>query len=218
MKAVILSVCLALPSQAQLQSGHYQTLPATTVTEHGDRVPGGSRIVPFSAMIALDLGQPSLHAAIPNAVLEGGAPFALTVHSSSGSQQPDGSYRFGGDYLAELDPNGSQYLFDWRFSAQTNGQVLWNGTTYWAGGHIWYITVTNLPLVLAPWLDIAPAGPAAIQLTWATNFLNYFLESASTLAAPSWNTVTNAATNTGTNLSVTLDVSTANSVYRLRRP
>lgn len=218
MKAVILICCLALPAQAQLQSGHYQTLPGTTVTEHGDRIPGGSRIVPFSATVALDLGQLSLHAAIPNAVLEGGAPFALTVHSSSGSQQPDGSYRFGGDYLAELDPNGSQYLFDWRFAAQTNGQVLWNGTTYWAGGHIWYITVTNLALVLAPWLDIAPAGPAAIQLTWATNFGEYVLECSTGLPSPSWNSVTNAVTNTGPNLSVTFDVGTANRFYRLRRP
>lgn len=217
MKAVVLSVCLALPAQAQLQSGHYQTLPGTTVTEHGDRVPGGSRVVPFSATVALELSQPALAAFIPDAVLEGGAPFALTVRTSSGLQQADGSWRFTGDYLRELDPNGSQYLFDWQFS-QTNGQVLWNGTTYWAGGHIWYITVTNLPLVPVPWLDMAAAGPAAMQLTWATNFANYILESAVSLPAPSWNSVTNPISNSGTNLSVRLDVTAGNRFYRLRSP
>jgi hypothetical protein len=220
MKAVILSVCFALPAQAQLHSGHYQTLPGTTVTEYGERVPHGSRVVPFSATLTLDLApaQRSLYAVIPNAVLEGGAPFALTVHSSAGSQLPDGSYRFGGDYLRDLYPNGTQYLFDWRFSARTNGEVVWNGTTYWAGGHIWYVTLTNLTLAPAPWLDIGRADPAGIQIMWATNFGDYILESADGLAAPNWNVVTNAVTNTGHHFSVTLDTSAANSFYRLRRP
>jgi hypothetical protein len=220
MKLTLLVLCLALPAHAQLQSGHYQTLPGTSVTEHGERVPNGSRVVPFSATLTFDLApaQPTLSAYIPNAVLEGGAPFALTVHSSSASQQWDGSYRFGGDYLRDLYPNGTQYLFDWIFSTRTNGDVVWNGTTYWAGGHIWFVTISNLTVVPVPWLDFGRAGPTSIQLTWVTNFGSYILESAGELPAQGWNTVTNVATNTGNHLSVTLNTVATASFYRLRKP
>jgi hypothetical protein len=220
MKAIVLGLCVALPAQAQLQSGHYQTLPGTTVTEHGERVTNGSRVVPFSATVTLDLAPapPTLFASIRNAVLEGGQLFALTVHSSSGSQQPDGSYRFGGDYLRDLYPNGTQYLFDWRISTRTNGDVVWNGNIYWAGGHIWYVTISNLTLAPAPWLDIGRTGPASVQLTWATNFGDYVLESAGDLPALTWNTVTNVATNTGARISVAVDTGATNTFYRMRRP
>lgn len=217
---MVLALFLGLPAHAQLQSGHYVTLPAATVTEHGDRVPGGSRVVPFSAMLAVDLKptQPSLAAFIPNAVLEGGAPFALTVHSASGSKQPDGSYRFEGDYLRDLYTNDTQYLFDWRFSTRTNGDVVWNGNTYWAGGHIWYVAISNLTVVPAPWLEVAHAGASSLQLTWATNFGDYILESAAELTAPTWNAVTNTVTNTGDHFSVTLGTDANNAFYRLHRP
>jgi hypothetical protein len=220
MKPTLLAVLLAFPVEGQLQSSHYQTLAGAIVTERGDRVPNGSRVVPFSALVTLDLASapPSLSAFIANAVLEGGGPFTLTVHSSSGSMQPDGSYRFSGDYLRELYPNGTQYLFDWRFSGNTNGRVVWNGATYWAGGHIWYVGITNLALVAAPWLDIHRSGPVAVQLTWATNFGNYILESAGGLPTPAWNTVTNAVTNWNNRISVTLETDTTNAFFRLRKP
>ena len=66
---------------AALGSGIYETLPGATVEERGDRVPNGSRVVGLSATLTIDLGTapPSLTAAIRNAVLEGGDPFALTV-------------------------------------------------------------------------------------------------------------------------------------------
>ena len=74
-----------------------------TVEERGDRVPSGSRVVPISATVTFDLGAtpPSLAAFIPNAVLEGGDPFALTVRSSYGAQLMDGTYYFRGDYMQE---------------------------------------------------------------------------------------------------------------------
>src|SRR5690242_20039823 len=67
--------------RAQVESGVYHTLIGTTVMEVGDRVTNRSRVVPFSATLRFDLQspQPSLVAFIPDAVLEGGAPFALTV-------------------------------------------------------------------------------------------------------------------------------------------
>ena len=100
---------LAWPASAALESGVYQTLPDATVEERGDRIPGGSRVVPFSATVTFDLGvvPPSLTTAIPNAVLEGGSPFALTVRSSSGAQLMDGTYRFQGDYLRDIYPSGN---------------------------------------------------------------------------------------------------------------
>lgn len=220
MKPTFLVLLLAMPAEGQLQSGHYQTLADATVTEHGDRVPSGSRVVPFSATVSLDVvsAPPGLSAFIADAVLEGGAPFPLTVHSSSGSLQPDGSYRFNGDYLRDVYPNGTQYLFDWTFSAGTNGKVLWSGATYWAGGHIWYVGITNLTLVPVPWLDIERAAPAAVQLTWVTNFGNYILESAGSHPAPVWTTVTNAVTNLNNRISVTLDTGATNTLFRLRKP
>jgi hypothetical protein len=71
-----------------VESGDYQTLPGATVEERGDAVPNQSRVVPLSATLTFDLSTapPSLVARISNAVLEGGAPFALTVRSSTGAR------------------------------------------------------------------------------------------------------------------------------------
>ena len=120
--------------------------------ERGDRVPGGTRAVPFSATLTfnLDATEPSLTAVIPNAVLEGGDPFALTVRSSSGARLIDGTYRFGGDYLRDMYPAGTQYLFDWQFSTAADGGVAWNGSMGWAGGHIWQVTISDVTLVPEP--------------------------------------------------------------------
>src|SRR5512138_1504984 len=76
------------PARAALESGVYQTVPGAMVEERGERVPGGSRDVPFFATLTFDLSaaEPSLTAVITNAVLEGGDPFVLTVRSSSGTQ------------------------------------------------------------------------------------------------------------------------------------
>ena len=151
---------LAWPACAALQSGVYWTPPGTTVEERGDRVPGGIRIVPFTATLTFDLdaAQPSLTAVIPNAVLEGGDPFALTVRSSSGARLIDGTYGFTGDYLQDLYPAGSQYGFDWQFSSAGDGSIAWNGVTGWAGGHIWQVTISDVTLV---------PEPGTLTLSWA---------------------------------------------------
>jgi len=194
--------------------------PGATVREWGDRVPNGSRVVPFFATLRFELdgAQPSLTAEITNAVLEGGLPFALTVHSLSGSRLVDGTYKFTGDYLRDIYPSGTQYLFDWRFSTTSDGSVVWNGYTYWAGGHIWQVTVSNLTLVPAPWLNISRAGTTSVQITWATNFADHVLEYATSLPAPGWTTVTNGVTNAEDRFSVTLDTDIPSRFYRLRKP
>ena len=131
----------------------------------------------------------------------------------------DGSYSFTGDYLRELQPSGTQYLFDWKFSPSTNGQVVWNGITGWAGGHIWQVTITNLTLVPQAWLNISPVGAASVQVTWATNFADYVLECAGGLLTAGWSSVTNAASSVvGDRISVTLDTGDSPQFYRLRKP
>src|SRR5262245_350037 len=76
-------VALAWPSSGALVSGVYQTPPDATVREWGDRVPNGSRMVPFFSTVRFDLSSspPSLTGVITNAVLEGGAPFMLGIRS-----------------------------------------------------------------------------------------------------------------------------------------
>ena len=214
-------LALAWSACAALQSGVYQIPPNVTAREWGDRVTNGSRIVPLFATLKFDLGgaPPSLTAVITNAVLEGGLPFALTVRSSSGSHLVDGTYRFTGDYLRDFYPSGTQYLFDWRFSTASDGSVVWDGYTYWAGGHIWQVAISNITLVPAPWLNISRVGTASVQITWATNFADHVLEYATSLPAPGWTTVTNGVTNAGDRLAVTLDSSGISSrFYRLRKP
>ena len=218
--SLVLPLHLALPACAALPSPVYQTVPAAMVQETGDRVPNGSRVVPLFATVTFNLAAtpPSLTAVITNAVLEGGAPFTLTVRSSSGSQQVDGSWRFTGDYLRDIQPSGTQYLFDWKFSAPTNGQMVWNGVAYWAGGHIWYVTISNVAVVPLPWLDLSPVGPASVRITWATNFADYRLEHANSLPPLTWNTVTNVPINVDDHLAVTLDIDALERFYRLRKP
>jgi len=152
--SIVFGVHLALtwPVCGALESGVYQTIPGATVEERGDTVPNGSRIVPIFATLTFDLGpaQPSLTAVIPNAVLEGGDPFALIVRSSSGAKLVGDTYQFTGDYLRETNPSGTQYLFDWRFSTAGDGRIVWNGITQWAGGHIWQVTISDVTLVPEP--------------------------------------------------------------------
>ncbi len=215
-----LALHLTPPGYAALVPGAYQTLPGVTVREWGDRVPNKSRMVPLFATLRFDLNSapPSFTAWITNAVLEGGDPFALTIRSLSGSRLPDGAYRFQGDYLREIYPSGTQYFFDYQFSASTNGEVVWNGMDYWAGGHLWYVTISNITLVPVPWLDMAQVGPASVQIAWGTNFADYLLESAAVLLGPGWRTVTNAPSIAGERFSVTLDMDVATRFYRLRKP
>jgi hypothetical protein len=205
---------VAWPACAAFQSGVYQTLAGATVQERGDRVPNGSRVIPYCAALTFDLGgaQPSLAAVIPNAVLEGGDPFPLTVHSSFGAQLADGTYDFRGDYIQD-----TQYLFDWRFSVSPDGQITWNGSTFWAGGHWWQITISSLTVVPAARLAISRAGTTTVQLAWATNFSDHVLEFATNLSAAAWNTLTNTLTTNDT-LSVTVDSAALQRFYRLRKP
>src|ERR1041385_7991648 len=177
---------------AAIESGVYATSRGATVEERGDQVPNRNRVVAFSATVTIDLsaGEPSITAVSPNAVLEGGGPFGLTVRSATGAKMTNDTYRFTGDYLEDLYPSGTQYLFDWKFSSSTNGGVVWNGTTGWAGGHSWYVTIPNVTLVPQALLSISRVGTAAVQITWSTNFADHVLQYATSLPASDWSTVT----------------------------
>ena len=224
-RSVILpvAVCLVIgalvwPAGAALNSGNYQTLPGATVVERGDRVPDGSRVVPISAWLTFDLNgaQPALTAVISNAVLEGGAPFPLTVRSSSGARLMDGSYWFMGDYMRDLYPAGTQYGFDWRFSTSTNGEFVWNGSTAWLGGHLWDITISNVTIVPRPELQITQAG-SQIKVSWPAAHTGFVLEQTAALLAANWNSVTNSVDVIGDRFAVTVEANSSQGYFRLRK-
>ena len=150
-------------------------------------------------------------------MLEGGEPFPLTVRSYYGHQLTNGTYRFSGDYLQDIYPTGSQYGFNWEFSTPGNGRVVWNGTAFWEGGHLWSLSVSNLTLVQQAQLSITPVGTAAIQASWRTNNSDHVLEYASSLPAAGWTTVSNAVATNGNLLSVTLQTDASQRFYRLRQ-
>ena len=219
--SLVLSVQLALawPCCAVLESLDYQTLPGATVEERGDRVPNESRVMPISATVTFDLSATpaSLTARIPNAVLEGGDPFPLTVHSFSGAQLMDGTYRFSGDYMRDIYPSGTQYLFDWSFSPSVDGRIVWNGIIGWAGGHIWQVTISNLVLVPQARLSTSRVGAGSVRMTWATNFADHGLEYTTRLPDAGWSIVTNAVETAGDRFSVTVDDVGPSRFYRLRQ-
>jgi len=120
--------------------------------------------------------------------------------------------------VRDLYPSGTQYLFDWTFSMPTNGSVVWNGITGWAGGHTWYVTISNITLVALPQLSITQAGNGSVRVAWATNFNNCVLEFAAALPAAGWSAATNAVTAAGDDFSTTVDADGSHRFYRLRQP
>jgi len=218
--AVAFMCLLAMPVAAAVESGVYKVVPGASVVESGDRVTNGMRVIPLSATLQFDLSASprSVTAWITNAVWEGGNPFPLTVRGSYAYQPSNGTYTFSGDYLQDKYPSETQYLFDWTFSPSTNGLVLWNGYTYWAGGHLWQIAISNITLVPQPWLTIAANGSSSAQIGWSTNFPDHLLEHASNLPTAIWGTVTNIPSTTGGRYSVIVDTYAPQEFYRLRKP
>lgn len=199
-------------------SPYGQTHPGATVEERGDRVPGGSRILPISAAFTFDwtASPPSMTARIPNAVLEGGDPFPLTVRSSSGVQLANGEYRFSGDYLRELEPSGTQYLFQWTFTPGGDGRMIWNGSTAWMGGHLWFLTLSNVTLMPQARLSFSRGADALLRLAWPTNIADQVLECATDLPGATWSIVTNSVDTVGTRFAVTVIPPSPSTFYRLR--
>jgi hypothetical protein len=207
---------------AALQSGTFLTAPGATAVEFGDRVQGETRTVPVTAALTFNLESipPSLTAVLTNAVLEGGAPFVLTVRSDHAWQLSDGTWRFQGDYLKDIQPSGSQYLFDWRFSTAPDGRLVWNGTSGWAGGHIWMITLDDLTLTpdtLGPQLQLAGNGPQ-LTLTWPALYQGWRLEQSAGLHADGWSPVEQSVTLTGESYAVTVPGTASRAFFRLRKP
>jgi hypothetical protein len=219
--AVAAFLVTAAPALAALESGVYHTARGATVEEIGDRLPGNARIVPLSATLAFDLesAPPTLTAVLSNAVLEGGPPFALIVRSSSGTKLADGSYRFSGDYLADTHPSGTQYLFDWRFSTAADSRLVWDGDTFWSGGHIWAITIADVtitPDTTGPQLDIARDG-SQLRLSWSAVWSGYELEQSSDLSAASWNPVSQSPAVAAGRYSLAVENVAARMFFRLRK-
>jgi hypothetical protein len=208
------------PVREPVEPDLYQTLAGATAVESGDRVPNGSRVVPISATLKFDFSTtpPSLTAEIANAVLEGGAPFPLTVRSDDGYRLSNGAYRFSGDYLGDIYPTGSGYQFDWDFSASTNGTMVWKGNTAWTGGHLWFLTFSNLTLVPVGRLNMSRAAAGSVQISWATNVSDYVLQFATNLPAAGWSTVTNQVITNANRCFVTVETDAPERFYRLHKP
>lgn len=103
-------------------------------------------------------------------------------------------------------------------AAAPGGPVVWNGATYWAGGHIGQVTISDITLVPQPRLIISRAGSASVRIVWATHFTEHVLEHATAVPGVGWSTVTNAVTTVADRLSVTVATDAAEQFYRLRKP
>ena len=219
-KTVFLAVTIvALVSSAvsadlgSLESRSYQTAAGATMQEFTEPPPAQPRTVPFAATVTFDLESepPSLTATIHNAILERGEPFSLTVKSRTFYKLSDGSYRFDGYFIPD-----SQYLFSWIFSTNANGRILWNGQAFWAGGHIWELGISDVPIDPVAKLDVEMAG-GQIIVSWATADTGYRLEQTANLESPAWSLIDQIPEIVGTRFTVSLDNSTA-TFFRLRRP
>lgn len=217
--AVLLAVSAFMASHAQanaatLESRSYQAIPGATMEEFTEPSPGQSHTHPFSATVTFDLEAepPSLIATIYNAVLERSDPFMLTVHSDTSYRLANGSYRFDGHYIPD-----SQYFFSWTFSTDANGQLLWNGDAGWAGGHIWRLSVNNVPINPVAKLEIERAG-SQITLSWAAADTGYILEQTAALQPLAWTRVDTTPTTIGNRLIVSVDIGSTAAFFRIREP
>jgi hypothetical protein len=150
--AVVLHFVVASSAIAQLGPGPYQTVPGSMVEEIGDHLTNGTpymgsptirhRFVPMTATLTFDFSglSPTVTAVIHDAVFEGGPPFEATV-SGVGVGNP---LRFTGSYIGPPE----YYGFNWQFTPQADGSVLWNGSMGFAGGHLWQINVSDVMLVV----------------------------------------------------------------------
>src|SRR5262249_36052 len=118
--------------------------------------------------------------------------------------------------LQALYPNGTQYGFEWRFSASTNGEAVWNGMTGWWGGHAWYVGITNLTLVPNPKLEITQAG-SQVTLSWPAAHTAFVLGQAAALPRSQWDAVTNRVDIIDDRFSVSVEAGASEGYFRLRR-
>ncbi len=68
-----------------------------------------------------------------------------------------------------------------------------------------------------PILQISGVAPSQVMLSWSNSAASYLLESASTLSASSWKTVTNAQVTAGNLFTVTVNATSAQQFFRLHK-
>jgi len=73
------------------------------------------------------------------------------------------------------------------------------------------------PVETRPWITFQKTGAQSATLSWPTNAVGWELQSSSTAAAASWDTITNAAAISGTNYSLSLATTNTQQFYRLRK-
>jgi hypothetical protein len=144
-----LLLLIASPSGALAQlSGTYRTAPGTTATYeyHGNGLQ--TVTLPADVTATFSAGTPTsmLTATVHKPIIgvdENGKSlypigdlFPMVVHATSSNGRD-----FDGNLLI------TQYLFQWEFEPTAGGELLWNGTVFWAGGRYEATTITGARLL-----------------------------------------------------------------------
>jgi hypothetical protein len=89
---------------------------------------------------------------------------------------------------------------------------------YGNNGFFYDSTGIQAILTSSPRLSTQPVSAVQTQFSWSTNFAGFSLESATNLPAAAWITVTNSAAIQGQQFTVTVDTTSPQQYYRLRKP
>jgi hypothetical protein len=93
------------------------------------------------------------------------------------------------------------------------GVFLNPNTAGWTSFNIYANAIVTDPAIMAALLN-----GSQLQLNWPTNTTGYALESTTSLAAPTWATVTNTPTVIGNQFTLTVETAVGSKFYRLRKP
>ena len=83
------------------------------------------------------------------------------------------------------------------------------------------LSFTPMPIPPGPGpyqINITPADPLHVTLRWTTNAVGWELQSAASVAATNWDTVTNARGIAGTNFTLDITMVDSQKFFRLRKP
>ena len=136
------------------------------------------------------------------AILAGISPVVDTVIAEGDSLFGSTIIGLGGPGANGLNNNG-QIVFMYSLANGVQGIAI--------------ATPTNAAAPVLPELRIQQPDPLHVTLAWTTTVAGFGLEAASSLAAPTWNPVTNTPVLDGQRCCVILEVGTAPQFFRLRQ-
>jgi hypothetical protein len=165
---IVLSALAGRDAQAQL-SGWFQSVPGTSAvyTYHTGTYQTEMLPVDISVNFSGDNPTSMLTATILSPIIgarSDGTP--IYPIASSFPMRVTATSQDGHDFHGSFP--GTQYLFDWRFEPAEGGQLVLNGSVYWAGGRIEVTTIDHAPFEPALAGDYNQDGTvdAADYLRW----------------------------------------------------